>query len=438
MNRVTDHATDRTMRSRWAAWWSVPRVLENSALIGGALTLLQLVLYPPATPLHMLFVLAGLAVTATLVVAPGVSCAVGLVLCFASSFIAQGYLGINNIVIFVMFLAVGYVMPRPVAIATPVVYALADAAGFVLFNSRAFGGEFIRGMIESFNEYDADGVVMAHTGLTSPQHSAVVFCCVTVFELTSFGFMTMLGAAFRRTSQTKDRLARTELMLGRIAREQQLAHVIHDSVANDMSTIAMLAWRAKHTDDDTAMVDAIYARSQHAIDRMHEVIDVLNGQLDLATLGEERQGGGDAASDGMAFDARLEKYLEDQDRAMSMIGIHGVSRLGGESDAEVPAPVRREVMNLIEEIYANIVRHCDLDGELTGDEPAYHLFVDIAERRIRVSEFNALNDERLTMVYRRRHGNGLELHRAAIEALGGTFNAAAQDGTWLLSAELPW
>ena len=42
------------------------------------------------------------------------------------------------------------------------------------------------------------------------------------------------------------------------------------------------------------------------------------------------------------------------------------------------------------------------------------------------------------MVHGTRHGNGVAMQATAIEALGGTLHATAQDGAWTLSAEIPW
>ncbi|KFI90029.1 hypothetical protein [Bifidobacterium scardovii] len=47
--------------NRWRRWWREPHFLEKCAFFGGLLTLLQLVLFPPDSPLQMLCVLGGLA-----------------------------------------------------------------------------------------------------------------------------------------------------------------------------------------------------------------------------------------------------------------------------------------------------------------------------------------------------------------------------------------
>lgn len=501
--------------NRWRRWWREPHFLEKCAFFGGLLTLLQLVLFPPDSPLQMLCVLGGLAAMLMLPVAPKTACSAGLALCLASTFLPQRYWNINGIAVIVMFLAAGYAMPRLVAALLPLAYAVVDALFYVRFGTGASGGTIVESLLDTFADADPRSSLPSHAVDTMPQHELIVFVGALVFEMMVFGFLAILGVSFRRTTQDTRRLARTERMLGRVTREQRLAHMIHDAVANDMSTIAMLAWRAKTADDDAAMLDSIYKRSQHALERVHEVIDVLNGKRELdAELSAAKTGGSGApdeagprsgpaggadavtmpgtdgrpgagsaaagagpdALDGpdgseysfgsdatgpgtpsaagtpaspASFDARLEKYVEDQDRAMAMLGLHGATRLTSAPDADVPVPVQRAAMNLTEEIYANIVRHCALDAEGPRQadtdarvddmqEPAYNLFIDIAKDRVRISEVNALTESSKTMVHGTRHGNGVAMQATAIEALVGTLHATAQDGAWTLSAEIPW
>ncbi|MBW3092452.1 hypothetical protein KIH79_05740 [Bifidobacterium sp. 82T10] len=181
------------------------------------------------------------------------------------------------------------------------------------------------------------------------------------------------------------------------------------------------------------MLDTIYERSHHALDRVHEVIDVLNGTREPVTNPDLSEGIA-AHEEGMEspFEAQLEKYVEDQDRTMAMLGIRGTSQVRCTGSKTVSPAVRRATMNLLEEIYANLVRHCAMRAD-----PAYHLFVTIDDRRIRINEVNVLADESDSLTHGHRHGSGLSLHRASIEAFGGTLHASAQDGAWTIDAEIP-
>lgn len=451
-----NHSANPLRRIR--AWWREPHFLEKNTIIGCTLLVIELILVQPDSPGQMLFALSWLALVAALPFAKRQLCVAGPVLLLAASMLpAQGWWTTGGTALVMVFLAIGFVMPKWAAIALPVAYSVIDAIGFVWLGARAsIGGDMIQSAIDALNDLEGDGKTPTPADVALPQYSLIVFVATAVLNLMVLGFLVMFGSAFRRTAEADERAARTERMLGRITREQELAHMIHDSVANDMSTIAMLAWRAKTVDDDQAMLDAIYARSHHALDRVHEVIDVLNGKRELDELdgtgGADGTGINDAAVAATTFDMQMEKYVEDQDRAMAMLGLAGISRFNSVPDVAVPEPARRTVMGLLEEIYANIVRHCAMDGhgaseasgasEVPGtvgewEEPAYSLFVDIARDRIRISEVNALADESRTLVHGRRHGGGLALHRAAVEALGGVLNTSRQDGTWTLSAEIP-
>lgn len=284
--------------NRWRRWWREPHFLEKCAFFGGLLTLLQLVLFPPDSPLQMLCVLGGLAAMLMLPVAPKTACSAGLALCLASTFLPQRYWNINGIAVIVMFLAAGYAMPRLVAALLPLAYAVVDALFYVRFGTGASGGTIVESLLDTFADADPRSSLPSHAVDTMPQHELIVFVGALVFEMMVFGFLAILGVSFRRTTQATRRLARTERMLGRVTREQRLAHMIHDAVANDMSTIAMLAWRAKTADDDAAMLDSIYERSQHALERVHEVIDVLNGKRELDTELNAVREGGPGAPDG--------------------------------------------------------------------------------------------------------------------------------------------
>lgn len=121
--------------NRWRRWWREPHFLEKCAFFGGLLTLLQLVLFPPDSPLQMLCVLGGLAAMLMLPVAPKTACSAGLALCLASTFLPQRYWNINGIAVIVMFLAAGYAMPRLVAALLPLAYAVVDALLYVRFGT---------------------------------------------------------------------------------------------------------------------------------------------------------------------------------------------------------------------------------------------------------------------------------------------------------------
>lgn len=452
----------RDMARRVFAWLRAPHFLEKNAIVGAVLLVIEMILIPPASPPDMLRALGWLVVVSVVPFQTWRVCLIAPVLLLAVSFLPDdSWWTSGGTAIITIFLTIGYALSNRAMLGLLIAYSLADAACFVLFDTASIGGGVIDGMVREFVRIGADGTVSAMSQTIPSQYRIIVFVGAFVLDLMVLGFLVVFGAAFRRASAAGERAARVERLLDRVTREQELAHMIHDSVANDMSTIAMLAWRAKAMDDDGEVLDAIYIRSHHALDRVHEVIDVLNGKRELADLVEGADGGGGAGEpaaspigDDAAFDTQLEKFIEDQGRAMAMLGLVGVTRFNSAPDVAVPKPVQRVVMGLTEEIYANIVRHCAMDetdatgvtggtsdsgvgGARRTDEPAYSLFVEITAEHIRISEVNALADESKTLVHGRRHGSGLALHRAAVESVGGTLTTSDLDDTWMISADIP-
>lgn len=417
----------------WHTWWREPHYLGKCAIIGGALYALGAVADAPDEPLTFIGCLLGLGVIVLLPRWPHWAIPVGLALCFASSFqYVQSQTQLCGIVtIVVMFLASGYAMPTWFAVGAPLVYALLDAAGAIWLGAHGAGMRMLRDFLDFYA--DSGGSVADYS-----HYPVALGVSNIVFDVIFFGFYSVMGFAFRAGNAKSQRLERAEAMLARVTREQELAHMIHDSVANDASTIALLAWRAKSVesrDERNAMLDAIYRCSHDALDRVHEVIDVLNGKRSLqqvATIaGVGEQG------NAVALDAQMERYMENQNRVLGMLGIAGTSRIEGAlpDNAVISPALRGAVMGLLREIYANIVRHCDAgDDEMAT--PAYTLMVSIAPHAVRIVQTNPITGQPKAL-FGAGHGKGLALHRAAIESLGGTLFAGARNGVWTLSADIP-
>lgn len=140
-------------------------------------------------------------------------------------------------------LAVGYVFTKRVAVAVPLAYSVLDALGFAMLQSASVGGSIIRGALDALNDITKDDAIdfgaAAPAEIVLPQYSLIVFVATLVLNLLMLGSLVTFGSAFRRSVEADARAARAERILGRITREQELAHMIHDSVANDMSAIAI-------------------------------------------------------------------------------------------------------------------------------------------------------------------------------------------------------
>lgn len=170
--------------------------------------------------------------------------AVGVAVCLAAALLPlQGWWITGGTALVTVFLAVGYVFTKRVAVAVPLAYSVLDALGFAMLQSASVGGSIIRGVIDALNDITKDDAIgssaAAPVEITLPQYSLIVFAATLVLNLLMLGSLVAFGSAFRRSVEADVRAARAERILGRITREQELAHMIHDSVANDMSAIAI-------------------------------------------------------------------------------------------------------------------------------------------------------------------------------------------------------
>lgn len=170
--------------------------------------------------------------------------AVGVAVCLAAALLPlQGWWITGGTALVTVFLAVGYVFTKRVAVAVPLAYSVLDALGFAMLQSASVGGSIIRGAIDALNDITKDDAIgssaAAPVEITLPQYSLIVFAATLVLNLLMLGSLVAFGSAFRRSVEADARAARAERILGRITREQELAHMSHDSVANDVSAIAI-------------------------------------------------------------------------------------------------------------------------------------------------------------------------------------------------------
>lgn len=261
----------------------------------------------------------------------------------------------------------------------------------------------------------------------------------------------------RRLAEERLRWTRAR-MVGR-QRDAELAAAIHDSVTNDLSYMALMADQlgliaaTLPRNEDTALVvetsRALRERSRHALQAVHEVIDLL----------EERAPSGGVVSR-TALQAAVETLMRDEDAKLRDMGIEGFGRFesgesgesvqsgeshgSGEPDgaddsdglgvaASVDAAVRDAAIGMIGEIYANLVRHCRPHAD------NYALTVILGRSAMRIEESNGYDARRshAEALDGVRSGRGLGLHRSVIESLGGLIETSGAHGVWRIAVTLP-
>ncbi|RSX58748.1 histidine kinase [Bifidobacterium samirii] len=248
----------------------------------------------------------------------------------------------------------------------------------------------------------------------------------------------------RRAASERERAIEARLRSETVAGHLELASRLHDTVTNDLSCIITMTETMLLDRSDPqmeTMLTGVRDRAQHALDQSHDMIDVLRGaasrhpDTDAADAAEEP---GDAIrprpdippteNPGPSWIDGLRTMVGEEERKLEVLGFRGECDVIMDGEPTPPAAdVRRELANVIGELFANIRRHCAPPAD-------YVMTVRIGADEIRVMEMNAIRPpERESVV----SGRGLSLHRRLIAGLGGTMETGIEDDTWIVRITLP-
>ena len=120
--------------------------------------------------------------------------------CLAAALLPlQGWWITGGTALVTVFLAVGYVFTKRVAVAVPLAYSVLDALGFAMLQSASVGGSIIRGVIDALNDITKDDAIgssaAAPVEITLPQYSLIVFAATLVLNLLMLGSLVAFGSA---------------------------------------------------------------------------------------------------------------------------------------------------------------------------------------------------------------------------------------------------
>ncbi|NMM99769.1 histidine kinase [Bifidobacterium sp. DSM 109958] len=253
---------------------------------------------------------------------------------------------------------------------------------------------------------------------------AAVACYVGV----SVGWRLQAGAM----ADAQASRVRAEQELTRKRRSDAIARSIHDSLTGNLSYIALLAQRELsrlETDDDRGDEgDGRAAAHETWLSVERNANDALRGVRRVIGLLESD----DAGNAGVPGAERsFEGIMRAQEPKLDALGIHGRTVVIDRSDGAV-SPERLEAAHaLVEELYANLMRHC-----ATGDD-VYFLRVAADGEGVTIAEANAPRARGNAGAGLPESGTGLVRHARAIRRLGGTCDWREDDGEWLFSAFIP-
>ncbi|OZG62355.1 Two-component sensor protein [Bifidobacterium lemurum] len=226
-----------------------------------------------------------------------------------------------------------------------------------------------------------------------------------------------------------------------LKRRVTVARIVHDSVTGDLSNIARIAQqriRRVESEEDREAWRQINDRSLRVLDSVYAVIRQLSDE-DETELSSER-----GRTDGRRFVDVLRERTDEWTAVLAQSGFIGVSRVidhvhGPQFDNPSDIRERRAcVLDMLDEAYANIVRHG------TPGQEAFTVVVTVDKNQIEIVATNPLaDDERLDEVGDpvdsppMTGGHGLKMHRAEVERLGGVLSADAEDEHWILYVRVP-
>lgn len=233
-----------------------------------------------------------------------------------------------------------------------------------------------------------------------------------------------------------------------VRQRAKAARIVHDAVTGDLSTIARIAQRQMRLSESDREREAwaqINSRSIRVLDSVHAVIR----QLGTLENGEDERGGdgqaGSSVADGRRFVEAIRDTTREWDDCLAQSGFHGNSRIidhthGPHRDDPEDVQEREAcVLDVLDEAYANIVRHGDPGGD------AFSVAVTVGDSRIEIVAVNPMAgaDKRdgetglADAMPSFPGGHGLAMHRDEVERLGGMLSVEAEDGQWMLYARVP-
>ena len=258
-------------------------------------------------------------------------------------------------------------------------------------------------------------------------------------------FMTGWALGWRRDAKRGEASAlerqRNEIELERSRQNAEIARRIHDSLAGNLSYISLMAQRelsdleahdGKQDNSRTGSSENA-ARNQAGLWRSieHNAVEALAGVRKVIALLESAH---NSAANGQGSERRtFEAVRTVRERQLADLGITGKTVILDHADKRFNAERMNAALNLTEEIYSNLLRHC-------APGTSYFMRIGIDSEGISIAEANDIrpDDGGNSVAYRLPDsGTGLVRHAKVLNDLSGTLDYREENGEWLLSAFIP-
>ena len=248
----------------------------------------------------------------------------------------------------------------------------------------------------------------------------------------------MLGGMAARWNHERS-LARAELAHRR--QQERTAQDIHDYVSNDLAYL-ILRFDKDIADGKTPSEEELRelrSVAMGALDRTHQVIDVIEGRGEAAHSAVTPHDSTVDAASGIACgitdaDCPLAEQIRDVasngDRRLSELGFEGQTIISGAHGAAGRSGL---IAGLLEELYGNIAKHAD-------PEAGYVMTIGIGLDTVRIACIDTArmsSDSDADGSADLSTGTGLNRYRQLLEQQNGALHITTQDAEWTLSAVIP-
>lgn len=275
-------------------------------------------------------------------------------------------------------------------------------------------------------------------------------------ELLSSILLAILGLAIsaviglsikQNYTSTQAKRTQAELTLNRehvarLQRDALLASRLHDGLTNDLSYLITLAANEAETTDSRQRTawSSVTERTQDAFTKAHEIIDILNNSPSDSSTDPSTIDNSSYASDlnkalvqnteTSLFLEELRNTVTDNAQQLEQLGYTGSTGVNAQHYCRhINNRAKYEALQLVNELFANIRRHCDTRED-------YSLHITVNEQHLTIIQMNSLEHSQRHQLFA-PSGKGLAMHRRTIQDMHGTLRTSAEDETWILQADLP-
>lgn len=195
-----------------------------------------------------------------------------------------------------------------------------------------------------------------------------------------------------------------------------LGQVIHNSITGDLTYLILRSQRQR--DDPSSMKEYIDTVEQYATYLLNEIHDVI-------TILEEGDATSNPKNNIQSFPVKLLKVVEENDKKMNNVGIHGKTYIKG----RIPQSTNHDnsIIILITELYTNIMRHCSKGNE------SYAIIITLSADQIAIVE---VNDNKQASVGG-KSGRGLQHCRELIAQMNGKLSISNDTEGWMIQITIP-